>query len=192
MIKTRKDLQFYIAEDRKRNLIPASWGEYFVRLLVGQENAAAFRYIKCMRHLEYHLNNSDRNYFHKLLFCYYKLKHSRMGFRYNLNIRPNTCGYGLRILHLSGGGGVHLNIIKAGNYCSFNTGVLLGNKDNQDNRPILGDHVSFGPGAKAYGKISIGNNVFVASNAVVIKDVPDNCIVGGVPAKIIKFNFLEL
>ena len=110
-----------------------------------------------------------------------------MGFRYNLNIRPNTCGYGLRILHLSGGGGVHLNIIRAGNYCGFNTGVLLGNKDSQENRPILGDHVSFGPGAKAFGKIVIGNNVFVASNAVVVKDIPDNCVVGGVPSKILKY-----
>lgn len=50
----------------------------------------------------------------------------------------------------------------------------------------MGDYVGFGPGAKAFGKIIIGNNVFVAPNAVVVKDVPDNCIVGGVPAKIIK------
>ena len=36
------------------------------------------------------------------------------------------------------------------------------------------------------GRIKIGNNVIVAPNAVVINDVPDNVIVGGVPAKIIK------
>ena len=48
--------------------------------------------------------------------------------------------------------------------------------------------MAFGPGAKAFGKIIIGNNVFVAPNAVVVKDVPDNTIVGGVPAKIIKIN----
>lgn len=52
---------------------------------------------------------------------------------------------------------------------------------------LLGDHVAFGPGAKAFGKITIGNNVFVAPNAVVTKDVPNNCIVGGIPAKIIKY-----
>ena len=109
-----------------------------------------------------------------------------MGLKYNLYIRPNTCGYGLRIPHLSGGGGIIVNIISAGNYCGFNAGVLLGNKDSEINRPTLGDHVAFGPGAKAFGKISIGNNVFVAPNAVLTKDVPDNCIVGGVPAKIIK------
>ena len=187
MIQTRKEQKFYINEDRKRNAIPQNWGRYVLRLLAGQENAAAFRYIKCMRYLEYHLNNSNRNCIHKLLFIYYKLKNSRMGLKYNLYIRPNTCGYGLRIMHLTGGGGVHLNIEKAGNYCGFNAGVLLGNKDTDDNRPTLGDHVAFGPGAKAFGKINIGNNVFVAPNAVVSKDVPADCVVGGVPAKIIKY-----
>lgn len=109
-----------------------------------------------------------------------------MGLKYKLNIRPNSCGYGLRIPHLFGGGGVILNIDQAGNYCGFNSGVLVGNKNSEANRPTLGNHVSFGPGAKAFGKITIGNNVIVAPNAVVVKDVPDNCIVGGVPAKVIK------
>ena len=35
--------------------------------------------------------------------------------------------------------------------------------------------------------VKIGNNVTIAPNAVVVKDVPDNAVVGGVPAKIIKF-----
>ncbi len=89
-------------------------------------------------------------------------------------------------MHISGGGGVLLNIIRAGNYCGFNSGVMLGNAGSQDNRPTLGDHVAFAPGAKAFGRITIGNNVFVAANAVVTKDIPDNSIVGGIPAKIIK------
>lgn len=83
-------------------------------------------------------------------------------------------------------GGILLNIKKAGNYCGFNAGVLLGNIGSQENRPILGNHVAFGPGAKAFGNITIGDNVFVAPNAVVTKDVPSNVIVGGIPAKILK------
>ena len=84
------------------------------------------------------------------------------------------------------GGGILLNVKSVGNYCGFNSGVLLGNIGNQDNRPTCGNYVAFGPGAKAFGKITIGNNVFVAPNAVVTKDIPDNVIVGGIPAKIIK------
>lgn len=38
-----------------------------------------------------------------------------------------------------------------------------------------------------WGGVKIGNNVTIAPNAVVVKDVPDNAVVGGVPAKIIKF-----
>ena len=109
-----------------------------------------------------------------------------MGTKYGLQIPLNCCGYGLRIMHLSGGGGVHINAEKVGNYCGFNAGVLLGNKDSQENRPVLGDYVAFGPGAKAIGKVKIGHNVFVAANAVVVNDIPDNCIVGGVPAKVLK------
>ena len=47
------------------------------------------------------------------------------------------------------------------------------------------DNVFIGAGAKILGDIVIGNNVKIGANAVVLDDVPDNCTVGGVPAKII-------
>lgn len=52
---------------------------------------------------------------------------------------------------------------------------------------MIGDNVALGPESKALVKITIGSNVFVAPNAVVAKDIPDNYIVGGVPAKILKY-----
>lgn len=52
--------------------------------------------------------------------------------------------------------------------------------------PSIGNNVVFGTGSKAYGEIVIGDNVIVAPNAVVTHDVPSNCIVAGIPAKIIK------
>lgn len=184
MIKTKEDLHFYLKEDAKRNAIQSKL-KYWIKIFAGNENACAYRYVKCMRHCEYHLNNS-RNLFHRICFYIYRFKLSKLGRKYSIQIALNTCGYGLRLMHLSGGGGILLNIKKSGNYCGFNSGVLLGNIDSQDNRPTLGDYVAFGPGAKAFGKINIGNNVFVAPNAVVTKDVPDNVIVGGIPAKILK------
>ncbi len=187
MIKTKKDLRFYIEEDRKRNGISRNWFKYIILCIAGHEKECVYRYLKCLRHYEYHLNNSHGSLYHKLMCMYYKFKHLRLGLKYNIQIGPNKCGYGLRINHIIGGGGVLLNIEKAGNYCSFNSGVLLGKKDSKDSHPLLGDYVAFGPGAKAFGKIKVGNNVFVAPNAVVTKDVPDNAIVGGIPAKIIKY-----
>ena len=86
------------------------------------------------------------------------------------------------------GGGILLNVNKVGNYCGFNSGVLIGNNNALDAIPTIGDHTAFGPGSKAFGKITIGNHVFVAPNAVVTKDVEDNMVVGGVPARPIKTN----
>ena len=50
----------------------------------------------------------------------------------------------------------------------------------------IGDDVWIGGGAVVLPGVRIGSNVIVAAGAVVDKDVPDNCVVAGVPAKIIK------
>jgi len=50
----------------------------------------------------------------------------------------------------------------------------------------IGDDVWIGGNATILPGVTIGNNVVVAAGAVVNRDVPDNCVVGGVPAKIIK------
>ena len=47
--------------------------------------------------------------------------------------------------------------------------------------PVIGDNVFIGTGAKIIGNITIGNNVLIGANAVVTKDVPDNCTVIGNP-----------
>lgn len=51
--------------------------------------------------------------------------------------------------------------------------------------PRIGDNVYIGCGAKVLGPIKIGNNVKIGAGAVVIKDVPDNATVVGVPARIL-------
>ena len=50
----------------------------------------------------------------------------------------------------------------------------------------MGDNCYFGLDCKIFGSVRICDNVTVGANAVVTKDIPDNAIVGGVPAKIIK------
>jgi serine O-acetyltransferase len=57
--------------------------------------------------------------------------------------------------------------------------------------PIIGDNVEICAGARILGLVRIGNNVIIGANAVVVKDVPDNCVVAGVPARIIKNNMTE-
>ena len=51
---------------------------------------------------------------------------------------------------------------------------------------MLGDNVTVSCGACILGNITIGNNVNVGANCVVMKNVPDNCTVAGNPALIIR------
>ena len=51
--------------------------------------------------------------------------------------------------------------------------------------PTIGNNVVIGAGAKVLGPIKIGNNVKIGANSVVIKDVPDNSTVVGIPGKIV-------
>ena len=69
-------------------------------------------------------------------------------------------------------------------------GVTLGAKTidigyHKDQRPLIGDSVVIGSGAKVLGGIIVGNNVTIGANAVVTKSLPDNVVAVGVPAKII-------
>lgn len=52
--------------------------------------------------------------------------------------------------------------------------------------PTIGDGLFIGTGAVIVGKIEIGDNVVVAVNSVVTKDVPDDCYALGTPAEIKK------
>lgn len=53
-------------------------------------------------------------------------------------------------------------------------------------RPIIGDNVTCGANVSIIGDITIGNNVTIGAGSVVVKSIPSNCVVAGVPAKIIK------
>lgn len=50
----------------------------------------------------------------------------------------------------------------------------------------IGNNVWIGDKATVLRGVHIGDNVVIAANSVVNKDIPDNCIVGGVPCKVIK------
>ncbi|MFA9457604.1 serine O-acetyltransferase EpsC [Halalkalibacter sp. AB-rgal2] len=97
-------------------------------------------------------------------------------------------GKNLEFRHMSGvviGDGV-----KIGEGVIIYQQVTLGGQNLGDskkgNYPIICDNVTIFSGAKVLGSVQIGENSIIGANSVVIKDVPPNSIVAGVPAKVIK------
>lgn len=90
-------------------------------------------------------------------------------------------GRGFVIDHF--GGIIVSGYAKFGDNCRIRNGVVVGLSRVEDPcAPIIGNNVDIGTGAKLLGPIRIGDNVVIGANAVVIRDVPDNCMAVGVPA----------
>ena len=108
-------------------------------------------------------------------------------FIYNSSI-PYQCSIGSGTRFAYGGIGViiHKNSVIKKNVL-IGSGVVIGGKEGFANVPIIGDNVKIATGAKVLGDITIGNNVIVGANAVVLKSVPDNAVVAGVPATILRY-----
>ena len=65
---------------------------------------------------------------------------------------------------------------------------IIGKKHEKVKPVVIGDHVWIGAKAMIMKGVTIGNGSIVAAGAIVTKDVPENCIVAGVPAKVISKN----
>jgi serine O-acetyltransferase len=95
-------------------------------------------------------------------------------------------------LYIHNRGIIFTNAAVVGNNAIFIGPITVGTKGlgghTRYNRaaPNIGDNVTVFTGARIIGGVKIGNNVYVGANAVVVKDIPANSVVGGVPAKIIK------
>ena len=77
-----------------------------------------------------------------------------------------------------------------GDDCLLYQGVTLGGtgKDIGKRHPTLGYIVIVGAGAKVLGPFRVGNNARIAANAVVLREVPDNATVVGVPGRIVRLS----
>ncbi len=75
-----------------------------------------------------------------------------------------------------------------GDDCLLYQGVTLGGtgKDVGKRHPTLGNNVMVGAGAKVLGPFRVGNNARIAANSVVLREVPDNATVVGVPGRIVR------
>jgi len=178
LIATKEEFRLYLSEDLKRfNGKKPGLKDW----LLHNEVWYIFYYIRHLRYVEYYKNKN------KLLFLWHFFFYKRLGFKLRITIYPGTVGPGLRIYHA--GDFVHVGPnVRIGKNCTLLPGVVFGNKYEKadEDKIVVGDNCYFGLGAKIFGNVKIGNNVTVGANAVVTKDIFDNAVVGGVPAKVIK------
>lgn len=86
--------------------------------------------------------------------------------------------------------GTVLGAEKIGDNVTILQGVTLGTAEPDNGftvalRPVIGNHVVIGAGAKVIGRVTIGDHARVGANAVVLQDVPPYAVAVGVPARII-------
>ena len=182
MIQSKEDLKEYLSLDAAR--YDASRIPLLIRMLIGDEEAHAICFLKVLRLLEYRINTSNKmsGGFSGMILWFI---HRRQRLKYGIHIAPNKVEAGLKIYHYAGG--IYLNINKMGKNCSVTSGVVCGNKNNDNTlRPTIGDNVDLTVGCKIIGNINIGDNVLVAPNSVVVKDIPNNTVVSGIPAVFLK------
>jgi serine O-acetyltransferase len=95
--------------------------------------------------------------------------------------RENDIGPGLVIHNFSG---ILVLAKTIGHSCTLNQGVSIMNVRGVG-RATIGNNCYFGAGCKVAGAVTIGDNVVVSPNSVVVSDVPSGATVLGVPARVI-------
>lgn len=186
MITTKAQLFDCIIEDRramnlseKSNLLMVLHGRYYeikimkYIILIRKTELAENRYCK-----KKNLLNFLRYYFIRQ----YSIWRSH---KLGIYIAPNTVDSGLKIVHPG-----YIWIDKSsriGKNCTILPRVLLGKKDPTVPMPniFIGDNCYIGTGVTILGPVTIGDNVTIGAGSVVTKNIPDNCVVAGNPAKII-------
>jgi len=99
-----------------------------------------------------------------------------------LDLGQTPIGSGLFVSH---GEGTILSAERIGNNLQVHQGVTIGWDYRGERRPIVGDDVFIGAGAKVLGAITVGDGAMIGANAVVMCDVPPGATAVGIPARIV-------
>lgn len=176
MISSFRELRYYISSDTYRYL---GGGGNFVKyyfLIIG------LRYCIWLRICNYLY--SKKLLYPFWLYSFFRLRH--LSYKSGIQIPYKTViGPGFYIGHF---GTIVINGSSViGKNVNISPGVNIGQANRGDKKgyPIIGNNVYIAPGVKIIGSVKIGNNVAIGANAVVTKDIPDNAVVVGIPARII-------
>lgn len=186
MIKTWSELKDYLSQDAKNYSLKVgvldSMRQYSLDPMHNQ--STNWSLIKWFRYSEFFFNNRKKSFIHYLLYIIVVSMYRKISIRTGIQIPLNTVGKGLAIWHY---GSIVIGAERIGENFTVGNNTLIGRKNGVVGGPKIGNNVHLCPGAMIIGDVTIGDNVTIAPNSVVTKDVPSNCLVGGTPAKIIKY-----
>lgn len=133
------------------------------------------------------INHRIANFFYKRKMFFLARLVSQLSRHFTgIEIHPGAkIGKGLFIDH--GMGVVIGETAEIGDNVIMYHGVTLGGtgKNKGKRHPTVGNNVTIGSGAKVLGPITLGDNSKIGANAVVLKDIPNNCTAVGIPAKLV-------
>lgn len=142
---------------------------------------SAYKYTKTYRRVNYYYKSNK-----KMRYFLGRLLLLRKSYKYGYQINEKAeIGEGLYLGHR---GTIIINgEAVLGDNINIQAGVTIGqeNRGERMGAPKIGNEVWIGGNAVLVGKITIGNNVLIAPNSFVNKDIPNDSIVVGNPAKII-------
>ena len=181
MIQTRQDLKRFIDTEDALMEHP----NMFLKWMFRSDDYLPNLLVKCLRKYEFY-KNQKRNVFNIMPYAWYLWNFRRLRVKTGIILFPNTIEEGLRLVHPGFRRIGHNSHI--GKNCTILPNVLIGRKEPGLKADVfIGDNCYISTGVTILGPVKIGNNVTIGAGAVVNKDFPDNCVVGGVPAKILKY-----
>lgn len=186
MINSKEQLRYYLDADARAN----DMGKPLKQWMTWNDNYRIHRLLRLLRYTEYYRKNHKG--FRIIPYMWYLFNFRRMIVKTGIMLFPDTIGPGLQLMHP---GFRRIDrFVRCGKNCVILPMVLFGKKRPTDeNYSInIGEDCYIGTGATILGPVTIGNNVTIAAGAVVLNDVPDNAVVGGVPAKVLKIKNLGL
>ena len=153
-----------------------------IKEYLGCEREIIFFFQRRLRITEYYQNTGNK-------FMYYlsMIMLQRYQRKYALNIQPNVCGKGLKIMHL---GSILTNSnVRMGEDVSLHINTCFVAGGNNDNAPTIGNSVVVGVGAIVLGGATIADGIAIGAGAVVNKSFAEKDItIAGVPARKISNN----
>lgn len=159
-----------------------SYKNYWLGYLFSHERFYQGRYLLHLRNVLYYKGKDS--VLSRALYYYHKMRMNHYSTITGLQLEANL-DFGIRLYH-SGWIVINGGVISGRNLVLY-PGVTIGQTGGKrENVPVIGNNVWIYQNAMVCGKIKIGDNVIILANSVVTHDVPDNVIVGGNPAKIIR------